>query len=70
MPPLHPAFAEALDKAPNAKKTFDAFPPSCRREYLEWIEEAKRDETRQKRITTAIEWLGEGKRRNWKYENC
>jgi uncharacterized protein YdeI (YjbR/CyaY-like superfamily) len=70
MPPLHPAFAEALDKAPKAKQAFDAFPPSCRREYLEWIDEAKRDETRQKRIATAIEWLGEGKRRNWKYENC
>jgi uncharacterized protein YdeI (YjbR/CyaY-like superfamily) len=70
MPALHPAFAEALDKAPKAKQAFDAFPPSCRREYLEWIDEAKRDETRQKRIATAIEWLGEGKRRNWKYENC
>ena len=70
MPPLHPAFADALDRAPKAKRTFDAFPPSCRREYLEWIDEAKRDETRQKRIATAVEWLGEGNRRNWKYENC
>jgi uncharacterized protein YdeI (YjbR/CyaY-like superfamily) len=70
MPALHPDFAAALDKAPKAKATIDAFPPSCRREYLEWIAEAKQDATRQKRIASAIEWLSEGKRRNWKYENC
>jgi uncharacterized protein YdeI (YjbR/CyaY-like superfamily) len=69
-PEMHPGFQTALGKAPKAKATFDAFPPSCRREYLEWIGEAKRDETRQKRIATAIEWLAEGKRRNWKYESC
>jgi uncharacterized protein YdeI (YjbR/CyaY-like superfamily) len=69
-PEMHPGFQTALGKAPKAKATFEAFPPSCRREYLEWIGEAKRDETRQKRIATAIEWLAEGKRRNWKYENC
>jgi uncharacterized protein YdeI (YjbR/CyaY-like superfamily) len=69
-PEIHPEFQTALGKAPKAKATFEAFPPSCRREYLEWIGEAKRDQTRQKRIATAIEWLGEGKRRNWKYENC
>ena len=70
MPDLHPDFAAALDKAPKAKATMDALPPSCRREYLEWIAEAKQDATRQKRIASAIEWLSEGKRRNWKYENC
>ena len=70
MPDLHPEFAAALDKAPKAKATMDAFPPSCRREYLEWIAEAKQDATRRKRIASAIEWLFEGKRRNWKYENC
>jgi uncharacterized protein YdeI (YjbR/CyaY-like superfamily) len=70
MPDLHPDFAAALDKAPRAKATMDAFPPSCRREYLEWVAEAKQDATRQKRIASAIEWLSEGKRRNWKYENC
>jgi uncharacterized protein YdeI (YjbR/CyaY-like superfamily) len=69
-PELHPAFAAALDRAPKAKATLDAFPPSCRREYLEWIAEAKRDETRHKRIASAVEWLSEGKRRNWKYEQC
>jgi len=67
---MHPQFEAALDKAAKAKATFDAFPPSCRREYLEWVGEAKRDETRAKRIATAIEWLSEGKRRNWKYESC
>lgn len=70
LPQLHPDFAAALDKAPKAKATMEAFPPSCRREYLEWVAEAKQEATRQKRIATAIEWLSEGKRRNWKYENC
>jgi len=67
---MHPDFASALAKADKAKSTFDNFPPSCRREYLEWISEAKREETRNKRIATAVEWLAEGKRRNWKYESC
>ena len=69
-PQMHPDFASALAKTSKAKSTFDKFPPSCRREYLEWISEAKRDETRNKRIATAVEWLAEGKRRNWKYESC
>ncbi len=63
-------FAAALDSAPAARTFFDGLAPSHRREYLEWITEAKRTETRAKRIATAVEWLGEGKRRNWKYENC
>ena len=70
LPDMHPEFAAALDKAAKAKATFDSFPPSCRREYLEWICEAKQDATRSKRVATAVEWLSEGKRRNWKYENC
>lgn len=69
-PSMHPEFRAALDNAPKATAAFDGFPPSCRREYLEWIGEAKRDETRRKRIATAIEWLSEGKRRNWKNEKC
>ena len=48
----------------------DAFAPSHRREYVEWITEAKRPETRDKRIAQAIEMLTQGKKRNWKYENC
>lgn len=60
----------ALDAIPAAAATFDAFPPSCRREYVEWVVDAKRPETRAKRIAQAVEWMAEGKRRNWKYENC
>jgi uncharacterized protein YdeI (YjbR/CyaY-like superfamily) len=69
-PGLHPEFAAALAKAPQAKAVLDSFPPSAQRDYFEWIAEAKQDATRQKRIATAIEWLGEGKRRHWKYQNC
>jgi uncharacterized protein YdeI (YjbR/CyaY-like superfamily) len=68
MPPIHPEFVAALEKERMARATFDGFPPGCRREYLEWIAEAKRDETRRKRIATAIAWLSEGKKRNWQYE--
>lgn len=67
---MHPDFAAALDAAPTAKASLDGFPPGARREYLDWIADAKQDATRAKRIATAIEWLSEGKRRNWKYENC
>lgn len=66
----HPQFAAALKKDKKASAAFAAFSPSCKKEYLEWIAEAKRDETRQKRIATAIEWIAEGKKRNWKYEDC
>lgn len=67
---LHPEFAAALKKNKAANATLDGFAPSFRREYLEWITEAKRDATREKRIVKAIEWLAEGKKRNWKYESC
>ena len=69
-PELHPDFAAALSKAPKAKSVLEGFPPSAQRDYFEWISEAKQDGTRQKRIATAIEWLTEGKRRHWKYQNC
>jgi uncharacterized protein YdeI (YjbR/CyaY-like superfamily) len=62
------ALAEALARDDLAAKTFNAFPPSARRDYCEWIAEAKRDETRDKRLADAIQWLREGKKRNWKYE--
>lgn len=65
-----PAFAAALAKNPRARTTFEGFSPSCRREYLEWITEAKRDETRARRIATSVTWLAAGKKRNWKYEEC
>jgi len=69
-PEMHPEFAAALAKAPKARAVLDGFPPSARRDYVEWIAEAKQDATRQKRIATAVEWLSEGKRRHWKYQDC
>ena len=69
-PEMHPDFAAALAKSPKAKAVLDGFPPSAQRDYLEWISEAKQDATRAKRIATAVEWLEEGKRRHWKYQNC
>ena len=60
----------ALRGNAKARVTFNAFPPGQQREYVEWITEAKRDETRQKRLVQAVEWMAEGKRRNWKYERC
>jgi len=60
--------AAALRRNSKATAAFDAFSPSHRREYVEWITEAKREETRARRIATAVEWLAEGKSRNWKYE--
>jgi len=69
-PSIHPDFAAALKANPKAKATLDGFPPSAQRDYFEWISEAKQDATRAKRIATAIEWLAEGKRRHWKYQNC
>ena len=62
--------AAAFKRSARAKKTFDGFPPSAQREYVEWITEAKREATRAQRLAQAIEWMAEGKRRNWKYENC
>ena len=61
-------FSIALAATPAAAQVFDRLAPSHRYEYLEWITEAKRPETRAKRIGEALEWLAEGKRRNWKYE--
>lgn len=65
-----PELAEALAGDAAAATTFAAFPPSCRREYCEWVAEAKRPETRARRVVEAVQWMREGKRRNWKYENC
>jgi uncharacterized protein YdeI (YjbR/CyaY-like superfamily) len=65
-----PEFTQALKSNKKAATVFAAFSPSCKREYTEWIAEAKRPETRDKRIIQAIEWISEGKQRNWKYQNC
>lgn len=69
-PGLHPDFAAALTRAPKAKAMLDSFPASARRDYVEWIAEAKQEATRARRIATAVDWLSEGKRRNWKYQDC
>jgi uncharacterized protein YdeI (YjbR/CyaY-like superfamily) len=71
-PPLEtpPQFAAALKKNKQAASTFEAFSPSCKREYIEWIAEAKRAETRDRRIEQAVSWIAEGKQRNWKYQQC
>ena len=69
-PQMHPEFAAALANAPKAKAALDAFPPSAQRDYLDWVAEAKQESTRAKRIASAVEWLSEGKRRHWKYQNC
>jgi uncharacterized protein YdeI (YjbR/CyaY-like superfamily) len=65
-----PDLAAALKRNKAAAATFERFSPSRRKEYVEWITEAKRDETRVKRLATTLEWLAKGKSRNWKYENC
>jgi uncharacterized protein YdeI (YjbR/CyaY-like superfamily) len=65
-----PEFTRALKANKKASAGFAALSPSCKREYVEWIADAKRAETRDKRITTAIDWISEGKQRNWKYQNC
>lgn len=57
-----------LGEHPEAKKTFDNFSYSNKKEYVQWIIEAKTDATREKRIANAMEWLAEGKPRMWKYE--
>jgi uncharacterized protein YdeI (YjbR/CyaY-like superfamily) len=62
------AFAAALKKNQAARRTFDTFSPSNKREYLEWMTEAKTDATRSRRMATSVEWLAQGKTRNWKYE--
>ncbi|KGI77882.1 YdeI/OmpD-associated family protein [Oleiagrimonas soli] len=61
------AAALKLKKHAKARATFEGFPPGQRREYIEWITEAKREATREKRLATTLEWLAEGKQRNWKY---
>jgi len=63
-------FLAALKKNKKALTTFENFSHSHRKEYVEWIVEAKREETRAKRITTTLELLASGKSRYWKYARC
>lgn len=60
----------ALEQNPKASEHFNAFPYSKKKDYVEWITDAKSDATRDKRLATTIEWLSEGKARHWKYEKC
>ncbi len=69
VPEIPQVFADALEGA-GLRETFEDKPPGYRRDYIEWVADAKTDATRDKRITDAIEWIGEGKHRNWKYQKC
>ncbi len=66
--PVPDDLSAALTKNKKARATFENFAPSHQREYVEWITEAKQPATRERRLAQAIEWMAEGKRRNWKYE--
>ena len=68
--PVPAGLAAALRRSRRAVGFWADFSPSARRDYIEWITEAKRPETREKRLLTAIEWIADGKKRNWQYENC
>jgi uncharacterized protein YdeI (YjbR/CyaY-like superfamily) len=61
---------KALSKNKSAKAAFEKFSYSHKKEYVEWIAEAKTEPTRNKRLATTVEWLSQGKSRNWKYEKC
>jgi uncharacterized protein YdeI (YjbR/CyaY-like superfamily) len=61
-------FMAALKKNKKALAVFEKFAPSQRKEYIEWLTDAKREETRDKRMTEAIGWIAEGKQRHWKYQ--
>ena len=63
-------FLAAVKKNKKALATFEAFTPAKQKEYVEWITEAKTEATRDKRLTQAVEWMAEGKVRNWKYLHC
>jgi len=60
-------FKKALNKNKKALNTFESFSPGNKKEYVLWVTEAKTEETRKRRMETAIEWMAEGKIRNWKY---
>jgi uncharacterized protein YdeI (YjbR/CyaY-like superfamily) len=66
-PKAPPYLLAALKKQGEALAAWQKFPPSHQREYIEWITEAKTEETRARRLDTAVEWIAGGKARNWKY---
>ena len=61
-------FSNAVNKNKKALLAFEKFPYSHKKEYVEWVTEAKTEETRNNRLATALEWMAEGKSRLWKYE--
>ena len=63
-------FIAAVKKNKKALTTFEGFPYSKKKDYVQWVTEAKTDETRDRRMKTSVEWLAEGKSRMWKYEKC
>jgi hypothetical protein len=62
------AFRKAVSSNAKARAAFAAFSPSAKREYVEWYTEAKTDDTRARRLRTAVSWMSQGKQRNWKYQ--
>ncbi len=67
--PVPELLADVLKKNKKAADNFEKFPPGKRKDYIVWINEAKTEATREKRTATAIEWISEGKGKNWKYES-
>ena len=65
--PVPADLAAALKKSRPAAATWTKFSYTHRKDYLDWIAEAKRDETRARRLATTLAWLAEGKPRHWKY---
>ncbi len=63
-------FLSLLKKNKKALTVFEGFPYSKKKEYVDWVTEAKTEETRERLLATSVEWLAEGKARNWKYEKC
>ena len=70
LPPVPDDLAAALRAQSGARKIFDGFTPSQQHEYVDWIVEARREATRASRVAQAVEWIAEGKTRNWKYQAC
>jgi uncharacterized protein YdeI (YjbR/CyaY-like superfamily) len=68
VPEMHAALAQALRQSASARRFFETLAAGHRRDYIVWVAEAKREETRARRIAQAIAWLAEGKRRQWRYE--
>jgi uncharacterized protein YdeI (YjbR/CyaY-like superfamily) len=69
-PKAPPYLVAALRKNAKARATYGRLTPGQRREYVDWLTEAKQDATRERRLALTVEWLAAGKQRNWKYQDC